>query len=447
MDMMHNKDKCQFCANKMSFKMPNEIIASVHDIVLFVGAGVSTESRSIFPDTFYDIICDELKISRTKGIPFSKVMTLYCRKTNGKHQLMNKIKERLDYFKMWPELYKRATEFHREVALLPCIKTIITTNWDDFFETEAHAIPFVYPQDFTFWDQPFKKVLKIHGSINNLGSIIATEEDYKRCYRNLHRGLIGSQMKLFLAKNIIIYIGYSFQDEDFQGMYKFVEKEMKNYKKQSYVVTLDKSADEKWKKLNLIPIYTDGTYFIQKIRHELERKGCISSLENLSNIFILRDIINKKHGNMRKYDVKKFPEIVYCMSYHDGLLHSFDYMIGKLDYGYTLCKRNIYSSIKEYVNILKRYEKHKGCYDYSYVRGFLNGLCVLIAHMENEPMKELVPYYYNEVYREEYFDEYEFKKSLKRTKDSNKIRRLVREIVTKKNIGKDIALHHIPRLS
>jgi len=145
---------CAVCSNYKDFKLPKELISSIYDVVLFIGSGVSTESKTTFPDTFYSSICQELSISPKENISFPKVMSLYCKKTGGKHQLLNKIKERFDYFKAWPELYMRATDFHTELALLPCIDKIVTTNWDDFLEVETKATPFVHDNDMVFWFDP-----------------------------------------------------------------------------------------------------------------------------------------------------------------------------------------------------------------------------------------------------------------------------------------------------
>ena len=49
------------------------------------------------------------------------------------------------------------------------------------------------------------KLLKIHGSISNYGTIIATTDDYKKAENYLHKGLVGSKLKSILAeKNIIL---------------------------------------------------------------------------------------------------------------------------------------------------------------------------------------------------------------------------------------------------
>ena len=54
---------------------------------------------------------------------------------------------------------------------------------------------------------------KIHGSINNYGSIVATYKDYKTWYDELHKGLIGSKLKLFLSSSekVVVFIGYSLE--------------------------------------------------------------------------------------------------------------------------------------------------------------------------------------------------------------------------------------------
>lgn len=446
MDKKYHKD-CIVCKNYKEFELPRIISESIHDVVLFVGAGISTESKIAFPDTFYETICRELDINPRKNISFSKIMTIYCKKTGSKSQLLNKIKERLDYFKSWSELYFRATLFHRELALFPCIENIITTNWDDFIEKETNAIPFVYDEDLVFWERPGKKVLKIHGSINNLGSIVATEEDYKKCYERLQKGIIGSQMKLFLAKNIVIFIGYSFQDEDFQKIYKYVLKNIKACKKQAYIVTLDTKFDKQWKKMGIIPIYTDGSFFIHRLRKEFEKNGCLLSIDNLPKILAIKEQAFKIHNDtIQKFPLSKYPEVIYCLAYQDGILHAFDYLINKIDSGYSLCSRNLLRSIESYEVLIKRYKKPWNTH--AYLEGFLHGLYIFNGAMFTDIKIEMIPvfFYYNEITKEKYLDNIDFKRSLKKISKNSKIRKVADKYIKDKKIGKDITFHHIPRL-
>jgi len=442
--MPHNKN-CSICKNYIDFEIPEQITDSIHDVVLFVGAGVSTENRSIFPDTFYDTICDELNIVSTKGIPFPEVMSIYCKKKGGRSSLLNKIRERFNYFESWPELYNRATLFHRELGKLPCIENIITTNWDDYFEKEAKAIPFVTSEDIVFWEQPGKRVFKIHGSINNLGSIIATDDDYKKRYQSLQKDVLGSQMKTFLAKNIIVFIGYSFNDYDFKKIYKEILKEMKSCIKQAYIVTIDKKSDAIWKKLKLIPIYTDGFYFIHKLYEFFEKKQCLLSINDLGKIFKIRKLVSQAHNRIsKKYSFKTNPELIYTLSYQDGVMHAIDYLVNKIPWGYSLCRKNISDTIKFYDNLIKKYKAK--WYDRAYLKGYIEGLICFLGILSDTSIPiEIIPLYYNELFEKEYFNINDFERSLRKKYNGPK-RKLAEKIIERKRLTKGMILHHIPRL-
>jgi hypothetical protein len=70
----------------------------------------------------------------------------------------------------------------------------------------------VNAEDFAFWRTAGRKGFKLHGSVSNFGSIIATDDDYRRARRQLQRGALGAALKLMLAAKTIVYVGYSFSD-------------------------------------------------------------------------------------------------------------------------------------------------------------------------------------------------------------------------------------------
>jgi len=441
-----NKD-CNSCKDYIDFVIPEEIIKEIHNVVFFIGSGISTESKRVFPDTLYENILSELKLKPKYAPSFSKVMSLYVKKYGSKSFLINKIKQRLDYFKAWPELYNKATEFHREVSLFPCIEYFVTTNWDDFLEIEAMAMPFVHPKDIPFLSTPGKKVIKIHGSINDLGSIIATNEDYKKCYHELNKNIVGSKLKLFLAQNIIVFIGYSLQDEDFQGIYRYISRAMNDFKRQAYIVTLDKTNEKQWKSNNLIPIYTEGSYFIYKLRKFFEKKGCLLNEKNLSKVFLIQDYISTIHDRTaRKYSHTKFPEIIYSLSYQDGILHALGYLLNKIKGGRSLCKSYLLDSINSYTKLVKEYKLN--WLEHSYLKGYLEGLYLFNVAMFNDIKLSQIPlfFYYNEINTEQFIFVKEFEKSLKLTRLNNRKRRKAKKFVERMKIGKTAVFHHIPRI-
>ena len=231
--------------------------------MLFAGAGVSTESRGVYPSSFYEVIRAELKARNRPSFP--KLMSAYCSPPRSRKNLLLAIKGRIDYLYDFPELYSGATEFHRALATIPHLDEIFTTNWDDFFERECDATPIVTGEDFgVFQDIPGRKVFKLHGSINSYGSIIATEEDYRRCYRTLSAKTIGAKLKLLLVSRTLLFVGFSFEDEDFRRLCRLVSKDVGGIMPASYIDTVDAKAGQKIQSLGLYatPIVTEATYFL-----------------------------------------------------------------------------------------------------------------------------------------------------------------------------------------
>jgi len=164
---------------------------------------------------------------------------------NGRRKLIKKIRERFQYINSFSEIKRQATAFHKELSEIHQIKTIITTNWDTYFEEYCGASSITIPEDFTLWDEHLRHVIKIHGSMSNIGSIIATTKDYEKCYLSLQNGIIGATLKNLLATKTVVFIGFSFGDEDFDQILKYLCDEMGDLFPHIYTVSLDKSLKDK----------------------------------------------------------------------------------------------------------------------------------------------------------------------------------------------------------
>lgn len=171
---------CEVCKTHHPFDLPAQLVEATKngEVVIFAGAGISTETNTVFKSTLYEDVRSELNIEHNHKLSFSQLMTEFCKQQDGRRRLLSLIKKRFDYLLSFPELYRTASRFHHELSTIHHITEIITTNWDTLFESACGAGPIIIPEDFVFWDNPMRKVLKLHGSINNLGTIIATEDDY-----------------------------------------------------------------------------------------------------------------------------------------------------------------------------------------------------------------------------------------------------------------------------
>lgn len=384
---------CEYCKNNLPFDLPEEIIEATKkgDIVIFAGAGISTESKSIFKKSLYEDIKDELNIKRKSQIDFPELMSLYCKKKNGRRLLLEKIRQRFEYCHQFSELYKLSTRFHIEISSIYSIDKIITTNWDDYFERECNAIPIVSAEDFSFYNIANRKVFKIHGSISNYGSIIASTEDYKRCYKNLKSGLIGSYIKTLLATKVVIFVGYSFSDFDFIKIYDYLKKEMKDIIPHIYLITLDNDIGEKIKKDNVTIINTDGVFFFSSLRKHLEGSNFILPKDNLEVIELYSYLINEYQ--QKTFDIflkKKSISFIYNYHYQDGLRHALDYLKYHSKSGISFDPNHIMNSINYYTKIKKELLKYKNYTDYVYVEGYILGLHSIFL---KKPKKDF-PFHY-----------------------------------------------------
>jgi hypothetical protein len=387
---------CAFCANRLPFDLPKEIIEATLNgkLVVFAGAGVSTEAKNIFRETLYEDILGELTTPPQTKLDFPSLTSLFCKsRTNGRQKLLQKIKFRFDYCKQFDELYRQASKFHRELAKIYQIGTIITTNWDDYFETECNAVPIVTPNDFAFYDLSDRKVFKIHGSISNYGSIIATKEDYIKCYRDLNRGIIGSHLKTILATKTILFVGYSFGDDDFRRIYNYLKKELKDILPHVFIVTLDNENPYFKNEDNFTIINTDCIFFISSIKEHLEGIRALIPTKNIDFVYMIKSLLHEVH--ILTADLlllQKQSNLIYCTMYQDGMIHALDYLKFHSRSGTTFNPSKMVSDIKYYSTTLRKEKLRSKRYsDVAYIDGYVEGLKTIFSSGEN--IKEF-PFWY-----------------------------------------------------
>ena len=385
--------ECQICKNNLPFDLPSEIIDATisGDLIVFAGAGISTESNAVFKQTLYEDVFTDLNLDESTKLDFPSLMTLYCKQKNGRKLLLEKIHKRFEYCHQFKELYRFATDFHSELSSIYSIDKIITTNWDDYFERECNAIPIVTAEDFAFYNIESRKVFKLHGSISNYGSIIASSEDYKRCYKNLQTGIIGSFLKTMLATKVVVFVGYSFSDFDFNKVYTYLKKEMGEILPHCYIVTLDKTFEEKFKREKVTIINTAGKHFFSILRSHLEGTKVLIPKKNLDNVEMFSYIRSQVHKNSSEYFYKtKTYNGIYNLFYQDGMQHAFDYLNFHSKSGITFNSHHIQRHLRSYDEIKKLCLKAKNYPDYAYIEGYSVGLTSIFY----EDPEEYFPFYF-----------------------------------------------------
>src|SRR4051794_31941055 len=87
---------CAACGNNRAFQLPLPLLDAACNgtLVLFAGAGISTENKLAFPVSFYDEIRSSLGMTETPA--FKEVMDKYCEQPNGRAMLLNEIRSRFE---------------------------------------------------------------------------------------------------------------------------------------------------------------------------------------------------------------------------------------------------------------------------------------------------------------------------------------------------------------
>lgn len=381
--------QCALCAEDRPFEIPPGLVNAClsGDLVVFAGAGTSTECRSVLPFTLYDDFCGELGIEDDP--PFPTVMGRY-EELHGRPALLKEIKSRLDNIKSFPELDGLASRFHRELATVFSIRTIFTTNWDDYFERECAATPFITEEDWGFWRSEDRKVFKLHGSITSPGSIVATDKDYKKCYRRLDRGLVGAQLKTLLATKTVVFIGYSFGDSDFNAIYRTLKRTMKDVLPRAFIVTLD---DREPPPLvgQMHVVRTGAAHFMRELKKQLPAEVFLPDERFDVLPFVHAAAVNRHRELANGRSLREHPEDVHCLSYQDGLIHAFEHQMANLRAGGYSHVCHVEAWISLYEGYRAERLRARIYYEVAYIDGYLTGMYFLLADDESRPD---LPFYY-----------------------------------------------------
>ena len=299
--------------------------------------------------------------------------------------LLGKIKARIDYFMSFDDLYRPMARFHRSISPLHMITDVITTNWDELFEQECKFSPFIYDSDLAFWDAAKRRVMKIHGSISNFGSIIATTDDYKQSYKRLNDGPLGAQLKSLIARKTVIYVGYSLSDENYLRLLRNIAKMMEGNIRQSYFVSPEIDQDKlSGAPIPLIPIETDGTYFFEQIREELSERCGIIREEAFAYCGMLLDEVAEKHSKTADAFIKtQHPLLIFILGYQDGLVHALQRIIRMRKTGEYYSVEAVHARMHGYDHKIYDFGNKKDFWNAAYAQGYQSGLLFLLLKSRN----------------------------------------------------------------
>lgn len=205
---------------------------SRNKLVVFVGAGISIPAG--LPSWAEAI--EEIQSKLGEGFQESDFLKVpqYYYNEHGKNNytaLMRKV------FKFGKKLYPRP--IHRKILDFRT-QYIITTNYDTLLENAAIERNVI--MDIIACDKDIsygiagKKLIKMHGDFEH-DNFVLKEDDYLRYSMNFR--LIETYIKALIAGNIVLFIGYSFNDPDLKQIFVWVKEILGNDMPQSYIIEIN----------------------------------------------------------------------------------------------------------------------------------------------------------------------------------------------------------------
>lgn len=261
------------------------------DVTLFVGSGCSipvAPSASALSKKFYE----ELNDSMREGVDENNLQ-----ETSSRLMLQegNSLKRDEIIKKSFSGLAPQA--FHNNLALIPHIHTIVTTNYDTLIEDAfccGGIQVFRKDSECCCFQERQTHLYKIHGDVNELGSIVLSAEDYRRTIKSPSNPILWDHVLSEFTKHHVVFVGYSISDGNVLNLIEDIKSRLGSGAKGLFMVAPSISEVQKKKlySLGIKPVISDAEKFsasvVQSLKdHYAEDLHCLNCSEETAAKFAL----------------------------------------------------------------------------------------------------------------------------------------------------------------
>lgn len=282
-------------------------------LVVFVGAGVSFNSGIPLWNTAVEQINDKLETALSVENDVLKIPQIYYNERGQK-----------EYFDLIQEIFKykdkEINKLHeRIVKLRPYC--IITTNYDDFIERafikNGEFLDVIEKDSDIAYSRNNRMIIKMHGSFKQ-ENIVLKEDDYLNYSENFP--LIETFVKALVAKNIVLFIGYSYNDSDTRQIFGWVKNILGNNFQRSYYLdansNFDLALNNYYKNLGINSLYARECAQIVCTEGEIY-ENTIKFLD-----FIIEDVNETDVESIVYTRARYFEDLNYILSQYIPLIFS-----------------------------------------------------------------------------------------------------------------------------
>ncbi len=224
-------------------------------------------------------------------------MAQYYELEHSEYALNSFLKDTIDAVREPLPTHKAIARLHTKFA------AIVTTNYDQLLESAFKEIGIELASVVVERDLPYvgnKSVLiKMHGCISNFDSIVITENDYVHSTFFTKRPLIANKLKGYLADHVVLFLGYSLEDDTFRSLYYDVARSLDQHKIPAFAVQRMPIhfEIEHWKRHNVTILDYDALAFLEQVETELtsDIDDLLALLERAVQAFQTKGDVLGKH--------------------------------------------------------------------------------------------------------------------------------------------------------
>ncbi|WP_278551480.1 SIR2 family NAD-dependent protein deacylase [Elizabethkingia bruuniana] len=265
---------------------------SKEEVVLFAGAGLSLDAGFPSGNTLRDIFFNSLnEAEKAQIIPnFQEIDENYVTQSLNLMDLTEAIYDlkgnRNHLIKVLRDVFNKkptSLQVHENIAKIPHLKNIITTNYDTLFEDALGDTGEVILENshIPYMDSKKRQIFKIHGDLNHIDRIILKKTDYNDFFKNnSENDIYWNLIKERLSTKAVMFIGYSLDDSNISVIFDKIIDSIGDDMKDVYFIAPSLSEPKRTKliKKNIKYIESTGEEIFKEILQYLNN-NIIKDLE------------------------------------------------------------------------------------------------------------------------------------------------------------------------
>ena len=213
--------------------LKDQLVKSINDdsLVMFVGAGISSNSDLPTWKELIEAFCYDLKLEFDGEVDYLRIAQYYYN-TFGQNQYLKKIEEVFS-----SKSTTSPNELHRLIENI-APKHIITTNYDNLleeqFENGLLRYSIVAEDKDIPYSQAEKYLIKMHGDFSKKNMVLK-EDDYLDY--QLKFPMISTLVQSLIMNHTLLFVGYSLRDSTFNSIFRLIQSTFEVDAKKAYFYT------------------------------------------------------------------------------------------------------------------------------------------------------------------------------------------------------------------